>query len=172
MNFYELLVCDELERRGLAVFIPYKDRGVDCLVVRRDFTGRPQRVQIKGSRTYPRHESSWYQIGKTKLNAAKTTTDFWIFVSQKTSSRGVLRPMFVIVPSSDLYDRLTAYAAISAGKYNLYLATNDPEHRGRVVDMRGGPSDAWPRDPETNRDFTKYADNWEPLVEAVGPNRV
>ncbi len=167
MNIYEQLVFDELERQRLAVFIPYKDRGVDCIVVRRDFGGRPQRIQIKGSRTYPKHETSWYQIGKKRLNTAETTTDFWLFVSLKATSRGP-QAMFVIVPTSDLYGRLTGYAAISAGKYNLYLSRNDPEHRGRVVDTRVGPSDAWPISPGTNRDFTQYADRWEPLIEAIG----
>ncbi len=169
MNLYEQFVFDELEKHNLAVFLPYKDRGVDCVVYRGDFAGRPQRIQIKGSRTYA-DGGGWYQFTSKALSTSNGVTDFWMFVSTSVGPRGILRPQFLIVPTSELASRLEKYAKLSGGKYNLYIAWNDPDHKGRVVDTRVSQGDPWPIPPGSLRDYTSYSNAWSTLVTAVGPD--
>ena len=169
MNLYEQFVFDECERRGLAAFQPYKDRGVDCIVTSKDFGGQPQRIQIKGSRTYQADGGGWYQITKPRFLSARADTDFWIFVSTKAAMKGRLQPVFIVVPTNDLYNRLIGYGSVSIERYNLYIAWDDPDHKGMVVDTRVRSGETWPILPSSLRDYTSYANNWQPLIAAVKP---
>ena len=169
MNIYEQWVFDELERRGFAVFTPYKDRGVDCIVTRTDFRGRPQKIQIKGSRTYHQDAGGWYQITEKALRDAGQSTDFWIFVSTQVSAKGGrLVPVFLVVPTGDLILRLNEYASSSSGRFNLYMARNDKDHQGMVVDTRVRKGEPWPILPGFPRDYTAFADAWNLLESAIG----
>ena len=167
MNIYEQWVFDELERRRFAVFAPYKDRGVDCIATRADFGGLPQKIQIKGSRTYHDDAGGWYQITAKALKAAGQMTDFWIFVSTEISGkRGRLLPVFLVVPTANLVARLGEYATVSAGRINLYIARNDKDHEGMVVDTR--VTNPWPIPEGDPRDYTSFADAWNLLESAIG----
>ncbi len=156
MNIYEQWAYDTLEKHGFAVFTPIKDRGVDCVVVGKDFRGRPQRIQVKGSRSYG-DGGAWVQFTKAKLEESREITDFFVFVWTKLSNKGRFLPQFLVVPTHDLDSRLKSYAKLSAGKYNFYPYP-DGEN---VFDTRGWSrkKQGWPpSDPE--RDYTKYLDAW------------
>ena len=169
MNIYEQWVFDELESRGFAVFTPYKDRGVDCVVTRTDFSGRPQKIQIKGSRTYHEDAGGWYQIAEKALGAAGRSTDFWIFVSTEIRPKGKrLVPVFLVVPTGDLVARLDEYASLSSGRFNLYIARNDKDHQGMVVDTRTQKGEREPIRSGSPRDYTLFADAWNLLDNAIG----
>ena len=169
MNIYEQWVFDALESRAFAVFTPYKDRGVDCIVTRKDFSGRPQKIQIKGSRTYHEDAGGWYQITEKALRTAGRSTDFWIFVSTETRPKGKrLVPIFLVVPTGELVARLNEYASSSSGRYNVYIARNDPQHQGMIVDTRIQKGQQWPIRPGSERDYTSFADAWNLLDDAIG----
>jgi hypothetical protein len=157
-----------MERQGLAVFTAYKDRGVDCVVTRRDFFGTPQRIQVKGSRIYEQDGGGWYQITEESLKSATQVTDFWIFVSVKVGARGRLEPLFLVVPANELVARVSTYTFPSGGRYNLYVARDDPDHKGRTVDTRTKKGDPWPVPPNSPRDYTSYDNNWSQLLAAIG----
>ena len=159
MNIYEQWAYDALEKEGFAVFTPIKDRGVDCIVVNKDFRGRPQRIQIKGSRAYV-GGGAWVQLTKAKLEESTKITDFFVFVWTKPSNKGRLVPQFLVVPTDELDMRLGSYAKLSAGKYNFYPF---PDEAG-VFDTRGWSkkTHGWPpSDPK--RDYTAYLDAWEQI---------
>ncbi|MBI4200461.1 MAG: hypothetical protein HY535_08345 [Chloroflexi bacterium] len=168
MNIYEQWTYDALGKAGFAVFLPYKDRGVDCIVTRRNFTGLPKRVQIKGCRGYGSYgDYAWYSLNAAKVKSSTGITDFWIFVWPRTAARGQ-EPQFLIVPIMELVGRLGSYAAESGGRYFLDLAFKEPEHPGRIVDDRRGktpwgPGDPWPIPPGSARDYTPYYNNWSSL---------
>ena len=168
MNIYEQWVFDSLESRAFAVFTPYKDRGVDCIVTRKNFSGRPQKIQIKGSRTYHEDAGGWYQITEKALRTAGQSTDFWIFVSTEIQPKGRLLPIFLVVPTGDLIARLNEYASSSSGRFNLYIARNDKDHQGMVVDTRIQKRQAWPILPGSPRDYTSFANAWSLLDDAIG----
>jgi hypothetical protein len=118
MDIYEQLALDELENQGLTGFTPHKDRGVDCVVLSKDLSGKAQRLQIKGNRTYA-NGGAWYQVARKNLDVAHATTDFWVFVSMGLGKRGRFLPTFLVVPATELQARLSSYSAPSGGKYNV-----------------------------------------------------
>lgn len=162
MNIYEQWAYDALEGAGFAVFTPTKDRGVDCIVIGKDFRGRPQRIQIKGSRTYEGGGGAWFQFTKAKLEESASITDFFVFVWTKlSSSKGRLLPQFLVVPTVDLNSRLGSYGKVSAGRYHFYPFVQD----GSVFDTRNWNErkQGWPpTDPQ--RDFTPYLDAWSQIT--------
>ena len=163
MNIYEQWAYDTLEKKGFAVFTPIKDRGVDCIVVDKDFRGRPQRIQIKGSRTYG-DGGAWVQFTKARLEASTKITDFFVFVWTKQSNKGRLLPQFLVVPTNELDKRLRSYAKLSAGKYNF-----EPYPDGAsVFDTRGWSErkQGWPPSDPT-RDYTEYLNAWEQISARV-----
>ena len=162
MNIYEQWVFDKLESEEFAVFTPYKDRGVDCIVTHRHFGGIPQRIQIKGSRTHRSrtHEGGvgWFQANAKALARGKTITDFWIFVWTKDERGGRLEPIFLICPTAALSDRLRRYARAPQGKYDIYLRHRRVGGDDVVFDTRNDPD---PSDP--NRNYSTYFQNWQRL---------
>ncbi len=160
MNIYEQWTYDALEKAGFAVFTPIKDRGVDCVVIGKDFRGRPQRIQIKGSRTYEGGSGSWFQFTKAKLEESTKITDFFVFVWTKQSSKGRLLPQFLVVPTVDLYNRLSGYGRLSAGRYHFYPWDED----ANVYDTRNWSAkrDGWPP-TDLRRDFTPYLNAWSQI---------
>ena len=170
MNIYEQWVFDKLEREKFAVFTPYKDRGVDCIVTHKEFGGAPQRIQIKGSRTYD-EGVGWFQASAKALAQGTSLTDFWIFVWTKRGSRGRLEPIFLICPTADLSSRLRSYAHAPKGTYNIYLQYRTDAGSEIVVDTRGAPKkELWPRPANPRRDYSDYFQDWEPIKLAVAHN--
>ena len=167
MNIYEQWVFDKLESEEFAVFTPYKDRGVDCIVTHRKFGGMPQRIQIKGSRTYG-GGVGWFQANEKTLAQGTTITDFWIFVWTKEGSRGWLQPIFLICPTADLSNRLRSYASASKGTYNIYMQYRRISDADVVLDTRAAKAEAlWPKPSDPDRDYSTFFEHWEPLRHAV-----
>ena len=169
MNIYEQWAYDRLQQEGFDVFVAYKDRGVDCIVTAgKDFGGRRQRIQVKGSRTHGMKVDGtglgWFQFNQGKLDEAVKITDFWVFVWADKGKQGRFDPIFVVCPTETLRARLGDYARASAkGTLNLYLQHRRVDGDDIVLDTRDDPD---PTDP--NRDYSAYFQNWQPLRDAVG----
>lgn len=169
MNIYEQWTFDRLRKERFEVFTAYKDRGVDCIVTdNKDFEGRHQRIQIKGSRTYGEKTDGtglgWFQFNQGKLDEAVKITDFWVFVWADIGKKGRFDPIFVVCPTAMLRARLGRYAQATAnGTLNLYLQHLRVGGKDRVLDTRGDPD---PSDPD--RDYTRYWQDWQSLRDAVG----
>lgn len=160
MNIFEQWTFDELGKQGFAIFTPYKDKGVDCIVIGKDIKGRPQRIQIKGSRAYG-DGGGWYQFQQSKLKQATEITDFWIFVITTVGKKGRFVPEFFVIPTTDLYEKLSQYSATSQGRYNLYLGSKDED--GKRLDKRGYKSG----EPIEARDYTNYHNAWKRIKDRL-----
>ncbi len=166
MNIYEQWTFDELEKSGFAVFVPFKDRGVDCIITGKEFQGRPQKIQIKGSRSYEHHAAGWYQFKDDYVQTSGEKTDFWIFVCTKIDSRGRFKPVFLVMPTDELVQRLKIYASKDVrGRHNLYLTWGDPDHKDMVVDTR--IRDPWPIPLDDARNYTSFDGKWDMITKAV-----
>ena len=168
MNIYEQWACDRLQKERFEVFVAYKDRGVDCIVTDKDFEGRHQRIQIKGSRIHSTERDGsglgWFQVNEGKLDEAVTITDFWIFVWADVGKQGRLDPIFLVCPTGMLRARLGGYARARAnGTFDLYLQHRRVPGKHIVLDTRDDPS---PSDPDRN--YSTYFENWQSLRDAVG----
>ncbi|GEM_PF-2730089 len=160
MNIFEQWTFDRLEKQGLAVFIPYKDRGVDCLIVGKDFRSTPQRIQVKGSRLWLDQENGvsngWWRINRAKLKESIQKTDFWIFVWPVVGNAGALSPVFIVIPPQELDCRLGSYSQDSHGFYHVYFALK----RQVAADIRitKGAKDEiiWPKPSNPLRNYTEF----------------
>ncbi len=166
MDIYEQWTYDALGKAGFAVFTPVNDRGIDCIVIGKDFRGYPQRVQIKGSRTYGT-EYAWYKFSEEKLRLSVEITDFWVFVRTKISAKGRFQPEFLVIPTGDLCKRLEAYAKPSPGFY--FMSMKFDQQTNRVIDTRNGkdglvsPIRADSISPGAPRDYSRYRGDWKEI---------
>lgn len=166
MDIYEQWTYDALAKSGFAVFTPVNDRGIDCVVIGKDYRGYPQRVQIKGSRTYGT-EYAWYKFSEKSIRLSVEITDFWIFVRTMISARGRFQPEFLVIPTGDLYEKLKVYGKLSAGSYFMSMKFDQQSHR--VVDTRAGvdgqflPIRADSIPSGAPRDYSRYRGDWNEI---------
>jgi len=140
----ELLVANELLRRGFDVYLPLVDTGIDiiCLIDR-----KPIFIQVKESREYPikRGKRYWQRISENSLNKNKADNMFYVFVLK--SEREV---NYLVLPSMLLYsirDKLDK----KAGLFWLYFDIKE----GKVVEGR-----------KSHLDLTKYLNNFDQIKNA------
>jgi hypothetical protein len=160
----ECIVAEELSQRGLSVYFPVHDTGVDLLVVKgANHIG----IQVKESRYYSERKRksghtghSWHQIHEKKLRRSKA--DFYVFLTYlpryDAHKVGSFRNLFLIVPKRDLTERITAKDPGKRRIYSFYFHFED----GRVWDERVTV-------PLTNKltDYSDYLDNWRCLKQAL-----
>lgn len=141
----ELLVANELLRRGFDVYIPLVDTGIDmiCLINR-----KPVLIQVKESREYAtkKRRRYWQKISEKSLIENKAENMFYIFVLK--SKREV---NYLVFPSEFLY-RIKDELDKKADLFWLYF---DVE-QDRVVEGR-----------KSHEDLTKYLNNFG-LLAKVG----
>jgi hypothetical protein len=157
----ELLVGQELEKRGYQVYIPTKDKGIDLLATKGTAV---LRFQVKESRVYLQPSgspawTSWTQLQSRILrDAAEGGVDLFVFVIHaldETGRRVKFKPLYVVIPPMDLEERLRRYRPDSEDRSVYWYVDGDR----RLWELRGT------RRVDTNyevdeRDFTDYLHAW------------
>ena len=136
INIYEQWVFDSVEKEGLQVYTPYKDRGIDAVIT--DGGSKFTRIQIKGSRGYE-EGGGWYLVNRAKLEKSLKLTDLWVFVWTRAQHAGKLTPEFLAISPDDLMKRLACYSTLSkAGTtWHLYLGRRLDPFPEQIIDARG-----------------------------------
>ncbi len=159
----ELLVGQELEKRGYEVYIPTKDKGIDLLATK---VADVLTFQVKESRVYLQSPgirsrggpawTSWTQLTSSELkNAADRNVDLFVFVIHALAEDGnklKFEPSYVVIPPLDLEERLRRYRPGKDRSVYWYVDSNGKlwETRGSKLGYQGA----------RDRDFTEYLEAW------------
>lgn len=155
----ELLVGQQLEARGYQVYIPTKDKGIDLLATK---AADVLRFQVKESRVYLQPPggptwTSWTQLRSSSLrDAADRGVDLFVFVMHalvETASRAKFKPLYVVIPPTDLEERLRGYRRDSEDRAVYWYV----DQNQRLWEVRGRKR-GYERMRE--RDFTGYLGAW------------
>jgi hypothetical protein len=169
----EFLVDREIERkfRGVNVWIPAKDTGIDLLVTNNNNT-KTVSLQVKFSRDYlvthmkdAAFQKEFRACGwwtPTRQQIEKSRAQYWVFVLVGFANRST---DFVIIKPHDLLKRFDAVHEKAARKFHSYLWVTQ---QGKCYETRGlNRSDqlliAEKKFTNDARDFTAYLNNWEPI---------
>jgi hypothetical protein len=166
----EFLVACEIERnfRGLNVWIPTKDTGVDLLVSNRDNT-QTVSLQVKFSRDYlvtnikdellltQLRACGWWTPTRRQIESSRA--QYWVFVLVGFAQRST---DFIIIKPADLLKRLDRIHARAGEKFQTYLWVTQ---HGNCFETRGLNRDAHVLIGERSfehmdRDFTPYLNDW------------
>ena len=171
----EFLVGEYLQRefKGINVWAPTKDTGVDLLVTNSKNTNAIA-FQVKFSRDYlttdidaefykPLRVCGWFTLTRDKI--AKSSAQFWIFalVGSKTRSHD-----YVVIKPADLLRRLDRIHG-AENKFQVYLWVTEAK---RCWETRGLPKPAQSEIArgafvDAQRDFTEYLNNWSVVGDLV-----
>ena len=117
----ELLVANELLRRGFDVFLPLVDTGIDiiCLVEK-----KPIMIQVKESRAYP---DGRYWLKMSEKSFLKNIADnmFYVFVLKAENTVN-----YLILPSTFIYKNREKLDFGRTRIINFYFKFND---KGEIV---------------------------------------
>ena len=169
----EYVVGDYIERnfRRVKIWLPSKDTGVDLLVT----DSKCQKMislQVKFSRDFlatmmrdsfqkPLRACGWWSLNRKKIVISQA--DYWVFVLLGFDRRST---DFVIVKPSDLLTRLDSIHS-KAKIFQSYLWVTQKnlcwETRGLKRQDQQAVCDGLYSN--TDRDFTKYLNNWTPIQE-------
>jgi hypothetical protein len=158
----ELLVGQELEKRGCQVYIPTKDKGIDLLATK---GAAVFRLQVKESRVYLQTSggpawTSWTQLPSSSLrDAAERGVDLFVFVIHaldETGRRVKFKPLYVVIPPMDLDERLRRYRRDSADR-SVYWFVDGNE---RLWELRGKRWVGTNYEEAGERDFTDCLHAW------------
>lgn len=164
----EYLVASHIENKfkGLNVWVPSKDNGVDLLVTD-DSNRKAISFQVKFSKDFLQGYSTdflrsnltafgWWTINRDKLKKSKA--DLWVFVLMSFHSRDV---QYVVIPPKEL---LEVFTAVHGDKplWQIYLTVTKQnrcwETRGlSKEDMISVAKDEF---VDQKRDFCRWLDNW------------
>jgi hypothetical protein len=159
----------------LNVWIPAKDTGIDLLVTDRE-NRRTLSLQVKygkdflpGKPAVLRHSFrclSWFKLSRAKLDASPA--QFWVFVLHGFKSD---TPDFVVIPTSELQQRMTEIHGPASGTFQSYLSSTES---GRCWETRGLKNDemreiANGSYEDRTRDFTQYLnhDGWAAIAKKL-----
>jgi hypothetical protein len=160
----------EAHFRSVNVWVPSRDTGVDLLVSDRH-NRRSLSLQVKFSKDFlvthmgPEFKrdlraSGWWTIKRDKLR--KSPADFWVFVLLGFARRTT---DFVILPPKELLERLesihgspkTIQSYLSVTESDRCWETRGVRHEDRLRIANGNYH-------ESNRDFSKWLNNWDPVA--------
>ena len=153
----------------LNAWIPAKDIGVDLLVTDAK-NRRAVSLQVKYGKDFLPEEkvaeirerfrcASWFTLNWAKLNKTESEADYWVFVLQGFKSEA---PDFVIIPTSELRQRMTEIHGAGGPKLQSYLCTVGKqcwETRGVATAVRLEMARGTYQNPV--RDFTRYLNAWD-----------
>jgi hypothetical protein len=172
----ELLVGSQIERRfrGVNVWVPAKDTGIDLLVSNKS-NSRSVSLQIKLSRDYlttnmkdaifhkELRACGWWTPERQGIE--KSSADYWIFVLVGFLNASITD--FIIVKPNELLRRLDAiYQGKSMKKYNIYFWVTNKRMcwEARGLKRADQLAIAEGKFRNENRDFTPYLNRWEPVA--------
>jgi hypothetical protein len=181
----EYLLASHIEQnfRGLNVWVPSRDTGVDLLVSDHD-NHRTVSLQVKLSKDYlltdlgpefrePLRGYGWWRINLDKLRGSRA--DLWVLVISVFKRK---EPDFVIIPPHELAERLTKIHRAQVERLQLqpqnkkidtYLIVTEEE---RCWETRGlGIEDqrriARGEYEDSDRDFRQWLNKWDPITEKL-----
>ena len=138
----ELLVAAELLSRGIDVFLPFVDCGIDLVAI---VENRFVQLQVKQSKLYERNGKFthyWQQIIKDTFHKNKGSDVYYIFVLKRETEVN-----FLIVPSTWIEENAERFSATKK-KWFFYFEIED----GRVRETR-----------KSKLDMTPFLNNWDLL---------
>ncbi len=169
----ELVAGDYIERkfRRVNVWVPTKDTGID-LLVSDAMNKKVVSLQVKFSRDFlathmaavfqkPLRACGWWSLKRQKIE--KSPADYWIFVLVGFARRST---DFVIIRPAELLRRLDAIHG-KPKTIQSYLWVTEKNRCWETRDLRR-PDQlliAEGRFENTERDFTPYFNNWNPIKE-------
>jgi hypothetical protein len=162
----------------LNVWIPAKDTGIDLLVTDSE-NRRTVSLQVKYGKDFlPGKPAklreklrclSWFALNRTKLDDSQA--EFWVFVLQGFKSD---TPDFVVIPTSDLRERMTEIHRSGNGKLQSYFCSTENDQCWEVRAPRHDQvllqiADNLYKDPK--RDFTHCLNRngWAAVVKNLKP---
>ena len=135
----ELLVAAELLSRGIDMFLPLVDCGIDLVAL---IENRFVQIQVKKSRFYREVDCYWQQIIKETFHKNKGTDIYYIFVLKRETEVN-----YLIVPSVWIDENAKRFGT-TRKKWFFYFKIED----GRVTETR-----------KSKLDMTRFLNNWELL---------
>lgn len=188
----EYLVGAHLEKRyGLNVWVPTKDTGIDMLVSN-ETPKSCVSLQIKFSKDYsithakPKLQnlllcSGWWTLNRKKIETSKA--DYWVLVIHSfyrgddiisRNSKGADNTQYVIITPKELLSRLDDIHTDGTEKDKFQTYLNVTKNKDVCVEVRGLKADktfsklSGEEQIESNRDFTKFLNNWDPILSELG----
>ena len=167
----EYLVGSYIEQKfkGLNVWIPSKDTGIDLLITNKNNT-KAVSIQVKFSKDFKVtylddifqkgiKSCGWWSLNREKIKKSKA--EFWVFVLHIFNKKEV---QYIIMKPQELLKRLD----ILHGKKRIIQSYLWVTAKNRCWETRGLNktnqlliSNNMFRDAK--RDFTKYLNSWEPI---------
>lgn len=138
----ELMVAAELLSRGIDVFLPFVDCGIDLVAI---VENRFVQLQVKQSKLYERNGKFthyWQQIIKDTFHKNKGSNVYYIFVLKRETELN-----FLIVPSMWIEENAEHFSTTKK-KWFFYFEIED----GRVTETR-----------KSKLDMTRFLNNWNLL---------
>jgi hypothetical protein len=175
----ELLVADEIEqnfkKKGIFVWVPSKDVGIDLLVTDRKFK-KSLSIQVKFSRDYSNTKGmdpyrkeiracGWWTINRKKLNESKA--DIWVFVMYPLFET---RPRYLVMPTKNaihFFNKLHPRGKIIQIYIWVVKPTNKTEFAFETRDLdknrRNQICKFGDEKSERKRNLSKYLNNWKKI---------
>jgi hypothetical protein len=111
--------------------------------------------------------SCWFKINRVKLE--KSPADFWVFVLNGFKTQ---MPDYVVMPVGKLQERLRQIHGTKSKTIQSYLTVTEKNQCWETRDLADGRADehriADGVYKDRARDFTKWLNEWEPLVKKIG----
>lgn len=111
--------------------------------------------------------SCWFALNRAKLK--KSEADFWVFVLYGFKSQ---TPDYVVIPVGKLRERLRKIHGGKSKTIQSYLTVTKKNRCWETRDLIDGKADehriADGAYKHRTRDFTKWLNEWEPLVRKIG----
>ena len=168
------------KKKSYNVWVPGRDTGVDLLVTDSNNT-KLCSLQVKYTKDYyltlgnadARFRGNlatcgWWTLDRNKI--LTSPADFWVLMLLPFDNK---EPQFIIITPQELLQRLSNIHGESS-KLNTYLwITNDQKHP-RCIETRGLKAvekyavfaeNESPK--ESARDFSRFLNNWNPLLEKL-----
>ncbi len=138
----EFIVGEHLERKGLNVWVPTKDTGVDLLVTNSTNTTGVS-FQVKFSRDYltthmdaelqdPMRAYGWFVLNVNKIE--QSSAHFWVLVLIGSKTH---KPDYVIIRPAELLKRLKRIHPkdYKIGKFHVYILITKEERCWEIRDL-------------------------------------
>jgi len=181
----EYLVVSDLEERykGLQIWLPTRDTGIDLLVTNtaartrssmpcvslqvkfsKDFLGNRGGKDTTGLINSKIKAGGWWKYNNKKIE--KSPADLWVLVLYRFSHRDY---DFVIIQPSELLARYKQLGSTSGTIQSYFWVTEDSccwETRGlRKAEQEAIAEGSFQDDI---RDFTPFLNNWKPMEKMIG----
>ncbi len=168
----ELLAGEHIERkfRGVNVWVPARDSGIDLLVTDRA-NRRTVSLQVKFSRDFlvthmpaqfqkPLRACGWWSLNRKKL--ASSPADYWVLILIGFASRST---DYIVVPRKELLRRLDRLQG-RASRMDLYLWVTENNRCWATRDLKRQDQERIADGTFRNatRDFTRFLNNWVPVA--------